>query len=127
MMRKEPAPPKTAGPKPSSWPQDVIREWTKQLEQILQPEEEKPKPPAQPALTKAPTPPAPEDQPKPLRKLDRRAALRKRAVQYGAAGKTESVAFLGHLHRNPVVNGIILSEILSRPVSFREDGTSLLH
>ncbi|MFH1743505.1 MAG: hypothetical protein ABIH23_31255 [bacterium] len=123
MVRKEPARPVKTGPKPSSWPQDVIREWTKQLEQILQPEEEKPTPAAQPALTKAP---APEDRPKPLQKVDARDPQRKRPRRLGVAKQTKSMAFLGRLHRNPIVNGIILSEILSRPVSLREDKSSFI-
>jgi hypothetical protein len=113
-------------PQKTSWPQDLIREWTRRLEEALEPFEGPPEIPPESTRAAAPTAPppsareaAPATPPRPAPPRPSRPSV--------APKPTSSTAFLGRLHRDPLVNAIILSEVLSRPVGFREDRPNLLH
>jgi hypothetical protein len=109
-----------------SRPQDLIREWAKRLEEALQPVEPPPEPPPKPVevTTEPALPRPPTVRPHEPRRLGRR---RPDVCPRGRSEPLRRTAFLGRLHPNPVVNGIILSEVFSRPVALREDTPNLPH
>ncbi|HPO08500.1 MAG TPA: hypothetical protein PLZ55_07510 [bacterium] len=109
---------------------DIIREWSKRLEEAfdLETMETKwegtaPESPAGPEFASV------EKQPSEVSKTPKtiqqkpsfRPAVSKTSAHYATTVRRSSVEFLGRMHPNPIVNGIILSEILSKPVSIREE------
>ncbi len=113
-------------------PRGLIREWAKQLEDNLKPlfdieEEEsekqteaRPRPPKQEIPLEQPIRPKVQPtvmkrKPRSLRPVHRRAQKR----------SDLAVDYLGRLHPNPLVNGIILSEILAKPIALRDEISDL--
>lgn len=121
-LQKQPV--KPTGPRQQATrPQDVIREWAKRLEEALQPVEPPVQAPPKPLQVRVPTPSERKTTPSEIRRsVPRRPRYRPVGVPRPAPSST---AFLGRLHSNPLVNGVILSEVLSRPVALREDTPSL--
>ncbi len=110
-------------------PGDLIREWAKQLEDHLQPlfepesqkkKEVEPKPPPRqtPPPTRVPEEAFPSPtytKPAPVPKPRRAPVAQRRPPE-----PRETATYLGRLHPNPLINGIVLSEILGKPVAMRD-------
>jgi len=109
---------------------DIIREWSKRLEEAFDLEtmetpweEMAPESPATPKFASAEKQPAeiPKTPQATPQKPSHPPAVSVTSPQYAVTVRKSSVEFLGKIHPNPIVNGIILCEILSKPVWMREE------